>query len=178
MARPQSKKDLLEAADLKYKQLKDMIGNITEDELERPYDFSKDSKKKEAHWSRDKNLRDVLIHLYEWHQLAIKWINTNMKGTRVNFLPEPYNWKTYGDMNLEFFHKHQNTGLEEAKGLLEESHDLVTQIITSLSNDELFTKNVFDWAGTSTVGSYLVSVTSSHYEWAMKKMKAHKKSLV
>ena len=29
--------------------------------------------KKEAHWSRDKNVRDVLIHLYEWHQLMLKF---------------------------------------------------------------------------------------------------------
>lgn len=178
MARPQSKKDLLEAADLKYTKLKDMIENCREDELEKAYDFSKDLKKKEAHWSRDKNLRDVLIHLYEWHQLAIKWIKGNMKGEKVNFLPEPYNWKTYGGMNQEFFHKHQNTSLEEAKELLEASHHQVVQMINSLSNDELFTKNVFDWTGASSVGSYLVSVTSSHYDWAMKKMRAHKKLVV
>jgi hypothetical protein len=25
------------------------------------------------------------------------------------FLPEPYDWKTYGDMNVKFWEKHQTT---------------------------------------------------------------------
>ena len=40
---------------------------------------------------------------------------------------------------------------------------------------ELFEKDVFDWVGGSVLGSYFVSNTSSHYDWAMKKLKAHKK---
>ena len=33
-----------------------------------------------------------------------------------------------------------------------------------------------EWVGGSTLGSYFVSTTSSHYDWAMKKLKAHKKN--
>ena len=44
-------------------------------------------------------------------------------------------------------------------------------------NNYRFQKNVYDWVGGSTIGSYFVSVTSSHYEWAMKKLKAHRKML-
>lgn len=57
---------------------------------------------KEAHWNRDKNVRDVLVHLYEWHQLLLNWVNANCKGEVKPFLPEPYNWKTYPTMNVEF----------------------------------------------------------------------------
>jgi hypothetical protein len=46
---------------------------------------------KEAHWKRDKNLRDVLVHLYEWHQLLLNWFNSNQNGDTKTFLPEPYN---------------------------------------------------------------------------------------
>lgn len=38
-------------------------------------------------------------------------------------------------------------------------------------------KNIFDWTGTTTFGSYCVSATSSHYDWAMKKLKAHIKKV-
>ena len=44
-----------------------------------------------------------------------------------------------------------------------------------LKKAELFEKDVFDWVGGSVLGSYFVSNTSSHYDWAMKKLKAHKK---
>ncbi len=46
-------------------------------------------------------------------------------------------------------------------------------LIDTFSNDELFTKGVFDWTGTTTLGSYCISATASHYDWAIKKLKAH-----
>ena len=49
--------------------------------------FSRMKKKKEAHWKRDKNLRDILIHLYEWHQLILNWVNSNQNGEEKPFIP-------------------------------------------------------------------------------------------
>lgn len=97
-----------------YEKLNLLISKMTEEELNTPFDFSKDEKKKEAHWKRDKNLRNILIHLYEWHQLILKCVYSNQKGEERPFLAKPYNWKTYGDMNIEFWKKHQNTSLESA----------------------------------------------------------------
>ena len=39
------------------------------------------------------------------------------------------------------------------------------------SNDELFTKGVYKWTGGTSLGSYFVSSTSSHYDWALKNSK-------
>lgn len=102
MGRPTSKPDLITAAEANYEEMKAIIASLTEKELLTPFEF--DANKKEAHWQRDKNLRDVLVHLYEWHQLLLDWISSNMKGENKAFLPETYNWKNYGKMN-EFFGK-------------------------------------------------------------------------
>lgn len=61
--------------------------------------------------------------------------------------------------------------------MVKESHTAVIKMIESLSNEELFSKNHFVWAGGSTLGSYCVSATSSHYEWAIKKINKFKKTL-
>ena len=175
MSRPRTKKDLLTAAKENYEKFNLLISNMTEDELNTPFDFSKDEKKKEAHWKRDKNLRDILIHLYEWHQLILKWVYSNQKGEERPFLPKPYNWKTYGDMNVEFWKKHQNTSLEDATRALQKSHKKVLKLAENFTNEELFSKKVYKWVGGSTLGSYFVSATSSHYDWAIKKLKAHQK---
>lgn len=175
MARPSSKTDLLEAASSQYEQLQNLMASLTDIELTSPFDFSGDSKKKEAHWARDKNLRDVLIHLYEWHQLLLKWVAANQGGQSQTFLPAPYNWRTYGQMNMAFWEKHQTTPLEEARALFEESHQAVLDLAASFSNEQLFNKNVFDWVGGTSLGSYFVSATASHYDWAIKKLKAHRK---
>ena len=176
MARPTTKEDLLISAKENYEQLNELISKLSEKELNTPFDFSADEKKKEAHWKRDKNLRDILIHLYEWHMLILNWVNSNQNGEEKPFIPKPYNWKTYGDMNVEFWKKHQNTPLEEAKKMINKSHKDVLVLAEKFSNDELFSKNIFKWVGGSTLGSYFVSSTSSHYDWAIKKLKAHQKN--
>ena len=68
MPRPTTKNDLLTAAKENYEKLNLLILQMTGEELNTAFDFSKDEKKKEAHWKRDNNLRDILIHLYEWQQ--------------------------------------------------------------------------------------------------------------
>lgn len=175
MGRPATKTDLLAAAAANYEKLNTLISGLTEQELEEPFDFSGDVKKKEAHWKRDRNLRDILIHLYEWHQLLLDWVQSNQNGDMKPFIPKPYNWRTYGDMNVEFWKKHQSTPLDDAKGMLQKSHAEVLKLAETFSNEELFSKGVYNWVGGSPLGSYFVSVTSSHYDWAMKKLKAHKK---
>ena len=176
MARPQTKEHLMIAAKENFEKLNTLISKMSDKELTTPFDFSKDEKKKEAHWKRDKNLRDVLIHLYEWHQLILNWVESNQKGEEKPFIPQPYNWRTYGDMNVEFWKKHQNTSLEDATKALQKSHKEVLELAEKFTNEELFSRKVYKWVGGSTLGSYFVSATSSHYDWAMKKLKAHQKN--
>ena len=78
MGRPTAKTDLLTAATANYEKLNTLVSELTEKELSTSFDFSGDEKKKEAHWKRDKNLRDIFIHLYEWHQLLLNWVPIRM----------------------------------------------------------------------------------------------------
>lgn len=163
MARPTTKEALIIAADEQFKNLCGLIDSMPEEKQRAVFSFE----------DRDRNLRDVLIHLYEWHQLLLNWIRANQAGNAVSFLPAPYNWKTYPQMNVVFWEKHQTTPLDKAKSLLRESHSDVLKLIESFTNEELFTKKHFAWTGTTSLGSYCVSATSSHYDWAIKKIKKH-----
>ena len=49
MSRPQSKAELLTAAENNYQKLQALIASLTTEELETPFSFSADEKKKEAH---------------------------------------------------------------------------------------------------------------------------------
>ena len=60
--------------------------------------------------------------------------------------------------------------------MLSESHAAVMELAKDFSNEELFSKGVYKWVGGSTLGSYFVSNSSSHYDWALKKLKAHRKN--
>jgi Uncharacterized conserved protein len=166
MPRPTTKATLIIAAGEQYDKLWKLIDGMTEEQQNGTFSFE----------DRDKNLRDVLVHLYEWHQLLLNWINANINGNKKDFLPEPYNWKTYPEMNVGFWKKHQNTSLVDSKKMLKESHSEVVNLIETFTDDELFVKKHFPWTGTTSLGSYCVSATSSHYDWAMKKLKLHLKN--
>jgi len=172
MARAKTKSELLSIASSQYEKLINLIKTMSIEKQKSLFTFSVD-KEKEAHWRRDKNIRDVLIHLYEWHQLLLNWVLTNMSGGEKQFLLDGYNWKTYGDMNVKFWEKHQNTSYEDSIEMLNKSHNEVISLIEKFSDEELFLKESFEWVGGSTLGQYFVSATSSHYDWAMKKIKKH-----
>lgn len=176
MSRATTKPDLILAANEQFELFCKLIDSMSDEQRNGAFSSEMTQRGKEAHWNRDKNLRDVLIHLYEWHQLLLNWIAANQMSEKKPFLPEPYNWKTYGEMNVEFWKKHQETSLDDSKKKVKESHKQVIKVIETFSNEELFAKKAFPWTGTSTLGAYCVSATSSHYDWAIKKVKAHIKT--
>ncbi|WP_428770885.1 ClbS/DfsB family four-helix bundle protein [Treponema sp. HNW] len=161
MSRPATKNDLIEAANAQFEKLRNLLAGMSE--AERKADIEPNE--------RDKNVRDVLIHLYEWHCLLLNWIQSNTQGKAAAFLPAPYNWKTYPAMNVEFWKKHQSTPYADAEKMLKKTHKEVIKRIETFSNEELFSKGIFTWTGTTTLGSYCVSATSSHYDWAIKGIK-------
>ncbi len=175
MARPKNKEELIVASNQNFEKLMELISARTENEMRMRYDFRDSTSKTQAHWKRDKNLRDVLMHLHEWHLLLLEWVKNRENGTNTPFLMEGYNWKTYGDMNMLFYERCQNVTEEEAFENLKDSHKKVMEALETFSQEELFTNTYYEWVGGSCIGSYFISNTSSHYDWAMKKIKAHKK---
>ena len=161
MPRPTTKADLIQAANDQFAKLWTLIDEMSDEEK------SADIVPNE----RDKNVRDVLVHLYEWHCLLLNWIRSNTNRNPAPFLPVPYNWKTYPQMNVVFWEKHQNTSYTDAETMLKKTHKEVLALIETFPNEALFSKGTFDWTGTTTLGSYCVSATSSHYDWAIKDIK-------
>lgn len=166
MARPTTKEELLFQADENFNKLNTLIDSLSPEQQLGEFPFE----------GRDRQIRDSLCHLYEWHQLFINWVNSNQNGENKPFLPAPYNWKTYPGMNIEFFEKHQSTSFSDAREQLAKSHEACIQLINTFSNEELFTKKYFNWTGSTSLGGYAVSATSSHYDWALKTIRKYKKS--
>ena len=173
MARATTKAELLQAGNAQFSKLWEIIDSLSPEAQRGTFDFEG----KEAHWARDKNLRDILVHLYEWHQLLLNWVASNQAGEARPFLGAPYNWKTYGEMNVLFWQEHQGTSYEASIEMLKKSHGAVVQLIETFSDEALFSKGALPWTGGSTLGQYCVSVTASHYDWAIKKIKKYKKEL-
>ena len=80
MARATTKADLTSSANEQFNKMWKLIDCMTKSQQEAAFAEEMATVGKETHWSRDKNLRDVLVHLYEWHQLLLSWIKANLNG--------------------------------------------------------------------------------------------------
>ncbi len=166
MARATTKADLQSSSEERFTELWSLIDGLNDEMQHATFQFE----------DRDRTIRDVLVHLYEWHQLFIQWLTSNLAGVERTFLPEPYNWRTYPKMNLAIWEKHQSMSLAEAKELLRSSHQTVMQLINERTNEELYAKDAYSWTKNTTIGAYATSNTASHYFWAIKKIKKHRKT--
>ncbi len=163
MPRPQSQGELLDASEASFAKLMALIDSLSEEQLVAEFAFE----------DRDRNVRDVLVHPHAWHLLLLTWAESNLAGNSASFLPDGYTWTNYAGLNVEFRDRHATTTLQEALQLVTESRARVRALILGRTGEELFTKKFYPWTGTTSLGAYCISATSSHDEWAMKKLRKH-----
>lgn len=65
-------------------------------------------------------------------------------------------------MNVVFWENHQGTSFDKSHKNSKKNHAAVLDLISKFTNEELFEKKNFLWTGTTNLGSYCVSATSSH----------------
>lgn len=130
-----------------------------------------DKEKEFAKGTMNRNIRDVLAHLHHWHLMMLEWYQTGMKGNKPDIPAKGYTWKTTPELNKKIWEEYRNTGLAEISKKLEKSHKELMKVIEKHTDEELFEKKKYKWTGTTSMGAYFVSATSSHYDWALKLMK-------
>ena len=159
MPRPTNKQELLSASQENYSAILKFIENLPDPG-------------REFHpGTMNRNVRDVLAHLHEWHQMFLNWYEVGMKGKKPVMPCEGYSWKTTPDLNKKIWSDCQAKSLKQILKDFKNSHEAVQNIIGSHTNDQLFEKKIYAWTGSTSLGAYLVSATSSHYDWAIKLMK-------
>ena len=175
MPRPQNKEELINAMCEEFGKLCKILDETPREILQQ--DFSSPSKNN----ARDKNARDVVSHICAWQAMLRDFITNNTQlqnGIRqptnsvTPFLPPPYNWATYPKLNIVLWQKSQNISLEEAICSLKQGFKEVLQLVLQFSNEQLFTKRHFAFTNSTSLASYAISSTSSHYAWAIKQLKS------
>ena len=161
MARPKNKEELLNLSGLNFEKLLNQIKSVREKHGDVIFP--------EAYLNR--NIRDVLAHLHEWHNMMLRWHEDGMNGIKPDMPKKGFTWRTIPQLNREIWESCQDQEYEEVLENLKRSHEKITSLITGHTNEELFTKKKYKWTGSTSLGAYLVSSTSSHYDWAYKLIK-------
>ena len=161
MPRPTNKKELLDLGAQNYDKLVKYIENLSAETQNR--EFPKGT--------LNRNVRDVLAHLHHWHLLVLGWYEVGMSGAKPQMPAEGYTWKTMPDLNRDINMMYSKMKLDDAKKHLQTSYEQVRLIIKQHTDDALFEKKKYPWIGTTSLAAYLISATSSHYDWGLKLIK-------
>ena len=167
MPRPTNRSELIEASAAGYARLIELVDALTPEHAEAEFPFE----------DRDRNVRDVLAHLHQWHLMLLGWYRVGMDGGKPAIPAEGYTWQTLPALNSTIHEQYRDVPLGEVRRLLDHSHTDVQALIALQTDPELFEKRRYGWTGTTSLGAYLVSSTSSHYDWACKKLRRYTRTL-
>ena len=165
MPKPKSKTELLAASAEAYGTLQCLVDGLSECQQHAEFPFS----------HRDRNVRDVVAHLYAWQKMFLGWYKTGMAGGKPEMPAQGYTWKTTPQLNATIWERYQEVSLEDVRDRLERSHLQLIRLIESHSEQELFERQHYSWTGSTSLGAYLISATSSHYQWANKLLRKYRK---
>ncbi|MAL17025.1 MAG: hypothetical protein CL670_08220 [Balneola sp.] len=167
MPRPKSKQELEELSNENFSRLLGYISTLSEEERNQEFPPG----------TLNRNIRDILAHLHEWHLMMLNWYEIGMSGKKPEMPAKGYTWKMTSELNHEIQKKFSSTPLTEVESLLRTSFSNLQSIINKHTNEELFDKERYSWTGSTSLGAYLISSTSSHYDWALKLIKKCRKNL-
>ena len=154
MSRPKTRAELLYQAEEEFDKLHKLVAEVPLDERETPGAC-------EA-WS----VKDILAHLDAWHEMFLRWEVVGSTGEIPAMPAAGYTWKQTPELNQAIYERHKADDWDAVVTRLRHSYERVIEVISAHSDEELFTKKLVPWTGSTSIGSYAVSASSSHYAWA------------
>lgn len=117
-----------------------------------------------AGWS----VKDLFAHLNAWHEMALDWEKAGRSGEKLE-LPAPgLSWRDTPILNEQIYQRTKDDLWGDVMSRFGASHKRVRKLVAGYDRDRLFEKAYLPWTGTTSVGAYAVSASSSHYDWATK----------
>jgi hypothetical protein len=155
MGRPTTRDELIERIDGDYALLLAAVATVPPDAMTTPG--------ASADWS----VKDLLAHLDAWHELFLGWEQAGSAGEQPEMPAPGLTWKETPALNQQIWEQTRDDDLADVRARLDDSHRRVSEVVAGYG-DDLFEKRRYPWTGSTSVGSYAVSATTSHYDWARK----------
>ena len=89
MPRPKNKPELEELCSKNFSKLENLLKTYSKEQLNKEFP--------EQYMNR--NVRDVLGHLYHWHLMLLDWYSVGMSGKKPEMPAKGYTWKMTPELN-------------------------------------------------------------------------------
>lgn len=109
------------------------------------------------------SVKDLLAHLDAWHDLVLAWERSGCAGEPVAIPAPGLTWAQLPALNDQIWQRTCGDSWDDVMTRLHASHAAIRAVVSDYSEDDLFTKRRFAWTGSTSVGSYVILATTSHY---------------
>ncbi|MEZ4553140.1 MAG: ClbS/DfsB family four-helix bundle protein [Dehalococcoidia bacterium] len=160
MPRPRTRDDLMAAIELSITALDETLDGLTPEQAAA------------AGTPDDWSPKDIVAHVDAWAAMFLGWWEAGERGDRPAVPAPGFKWSETPALNAQIFEANRTQPLAGARRGLETRLARIREVIDATPPDVLFVRGHVGWTGTSSLGSYLVSATSSHLEWARREIRA------
>ncbi|MEZ4667590.1 MAG: ClbS/DfsB family four-helix bundle protein [Anaerolineae bacterium] len=165
MARPKTKTDLLAAMQQEHDALEQLIESIPQGQLANVSETIEQ-------WT----VKDILAHVTEWEQMCLGWYQVGLRDEVPPMPAEGFKWNQIPALNQQIYERYRLQPIEDILESFNDSYKQMHKTVKEISEEEMFTPQVYKWTRKNAMGTYFVSATSSHYGWAQKEIKKRLKS--
>jgi hypothetical protein len=158
-----NKADFFERTNEEWSKLQSLIDDLTDDQIKKvPSQRTGSMEKSGDSWSA----KDILMHLYEWHNMAYGWYEQGLKNDKV-IMPAPgYKWSELPALNKKIYDTYKDTSVEQSKKKVKATHLKLINLIKSLSEEQFLEPGQYKWTTKYSLSTYLAGTLGAHYKWA------------
>lgn len=117
------------------------------------------------------SVKDILAHLVDWEQRFIGWYKDGLQGKCPETPAPGMTWRDLPKLNQVGYVQHKDDTLEDVLNQFENSYQEILALVESMTEREIFETGVYEWTGKSSLLSWIVANTSSHYNWARRNIR-------
>jgi hypothetical protein len=114
------------------------------------------------------SVKDLLAHRTEWGRMMLSWYTEAKAGGTPAVPSASFKWNQLSELNAEIHARFRDTSLAEIEAEFTRVHDELFDLISQLTDEELFTKKYYPFTGSSDLAAYFNSATAAHYRSAAK----------
>jgi hypothetical protein len=147
---PSTKTEILSIIKRERENLESLLAGLTDAQLIEPG--------VEVDWS----IKDILVHISAWEQMAQDTIRAAITGEPIKVsIPEEDNWVDI--FNADVYETNKDVPLRDVQSEYFASHRSFLDLIDSMEDDNLPQKLPFEWAGDLTFQILISANTHIHY---------------
>ena len=134
-------------------------------------------KSKTTKFCEGMSVKDFLAHRAEWGAMMILWYEEAESGETPDVPHKNYKWNQLPELNASIQKKYEKASLAKVEAYFKKTHDDLFDLVSKLSEKELYEKGVFSFTKSTNLAAYVNSATAAHYRSAAKHIRKWAKTL-